>query len=650
MLRHPARLVLGLILVVTLVIGSLQLAKWRTFEYNGLDLAIYTNTVHNLAFGHGFASSIHDPSYLGDHLELGLLPVAALYRVAPSGLTLLWIQTLLITGTAWLVWLVLRHVGGWKVGLVGATLWLLHPFVWNVSLYEFHGIAFAWPVLWWSILAYQRHQRTRWWFALGVLCLLREDLPLLVLGWAVLAAVDRRGWRWWAPATLGGLAWFVIAQQIISAANPLETYKYLAFFRWAGDTPGEILTIPFRQPLVFLAHIFQPNNWVTTIGLLLATGGLAVGRPRLLIPTGLAYAQLLMLGAQPESILRLHYVVPFLPFLIWAATETWLAIRAREYFRRADPMIVMALTTALIIVGPLYAHLLYGPIELPWKPRIDSGASPTAVLQAAAAEVRPDDRVLTTFNFLPNLASRPTVYSLNYLYLGRRQYTEERYTIPTDIDVAVIDWQQLYQYQFLYRTTEYEGRTGAERIRDFLEDQGLTLAWWRDSVAVYRRGGTDDFIPTTRISVRDGAGQIYGPLTILRKPVVNPIVTQTIGRHVFSTVPVEFEWLRTKDNELPLSIRFTASQNNHIVWSSTRLIGQGVYPTVDWPVGSGWVTRYFLSLPEYLGGTIALKAEALELDGRYRLNRLRTFSPVIETTTSLGQIDLGEVTLPMDNP
>lgn len=649
MLRSPARLLLVVITVVTVVLGMVQFTKWRSFGYNGLDLAIYTNTVHNLAFGHGFASSIHDPSYLGDHLELGLLPIAAIYRVAPSGLTLLFLQTLIITGTAWLVWLVLKKIVGQRGAVIGAILWLAHPFVWNVGLYEFHGITLAWPVLWWSILAYQQKQRGRWWIALTILCLLREDLPLITVGWAVLAAVDRRGWRWWAPAAIGGLTWFIIAQQIISAANSLDTYKYLAFFRWAGDTPLEILTIPFRHPIVFLSHIFQPNNWVTTIGLLLATGGLSLGRPRLLIPTGFVFAQLLMLGAQPESILRLHYVVPFLPFLIWAAAQTWSDIRDRRRFARFDRMIIVALASVVVIVGPLYTHVLYGPLELPWRGRVGGGQSPTPILRAAASEVKPNDRVLTTFNFLPNLASRTTVYSLNYLYLGRRQYTEERYTLPTDVDVAVIDWQQLYHYQFLYRTTEFEGRSGAERIRDFLLDQKLTLVWWKDSVAVYRRAGSDTFQATTRISASQVDGQRLGPLVLLDQPIVNPSVTQNIEGQRFTTIPVQFEWLRHTTSELPISIRFTAKKNTREVWSSTRLLGQGEYPTVDWPVGSAWATRYFLSLPSALSGPVHLSAEVLELDGRYRLNRFRTFTPIIASERSLGVVDLGQITLPSNN-
>ncbi len=647
--RSASRLVLGLILIVTAILLTLQTAKWRSFGYNGLDLAIYTNTVHNLANGRGFVSSIHDPSYLGDHLELGLLPVAAIYKLWPSGLTLLFIQTLVITGTAWLVWLTMKSLLGWRGGLAAAALWLVHPFTINVALYEFHGLVFAWPLLWWSIAAYRDHHRWQWWLTLGLLCLVREDMPLVVLGWALLAAVERRGWRWWAPAAIAGLGWFIVAQHIIAAASPDQAYKYLAFYRWAGNTPLEILTVPFRHPVIFLSHIFQANNWQTVLGLLLAVGGLAVWRWRLLLPITFILAQLLMLGTQAESLLRLHYVIPYLPFLAWAAAEAWRDVRGRRRWVKLDPMIATALATVVLVVGPLYAHLLYGPFELPWRPRPDTGTSPTSILQAAAAEVRPTDRVLTTFNFLPALANRSTIYSLNYLYLGRRQYTEKRYTIPTDVDVAVIDWQQLYQYQFLYRTTLFEDRTGAQRIRDFLLDQNLALVWWADGVAVYRRDRTDDFVPTRRITIGQVAGDAYGPMTLLTLPTVNAAVRQTIGRESFTTIPVELRWLRQIESELPLSLRFSFVQDNRVAWTSTRLLGQGFYPAVDWPVGSAWATRYFLSIPAAIQGAGELRAEVVELDGRYRLDWQRKFSPVVRSATSYGTISLGQLTLPPNN-
>ncbi|GEM_PF-2226769 len=650
MSRLAPRLVLAFIVITALVFGTLQFLKLQAFGYNGLDLAIYTNTVYHLAHGQGFASSIHDPSYLGDHLELGLVPLALLYRLAPTALTLLWAQTIIITGTAWLVWLFLRQLLGWRAGLIGAVLWLIHPIVYNVALYEFHGLVFAWPLIWWSIIAYYQKQRWRWLISLGLLSLVREDMPLVVLGWGALAAVDRRGWRWWAPAFAVGATWFFIAQGIIGAHNPVQTYKYLVFYRWAGSTPWEIITVPFRHPIIFLSHIFQPGNWQTVLGLLVAGGGIVVCRFRRMIPVLIPAAQLVLLSAQPVGILHIHYTIPYLPFLIWGSAEAWLAVRERKLWGRYDRQMALAFATIVVIVGPLYAHLLYGPLELPWKKLGDRGQSQRAILAAAAAEVRPTDRVITTFNFLPNLANRDRVYSLNYLYLGRRQYSEIAYRLPTDIDVAVIDWQQMYQYQFLYRETLFERRTGAERIRDLLFDQKLSLVWWKDGVAVYRRGGTDDYAPTSRIPVTNPTGRSLGPITLLNAPNVRALASERIGDQTFATIPVSFEWYTAEKITTPLSIRFSLTQNQKTAWSSSRLLGDGVYPTVDWPVGSAWLTRYLLDIPRNISGQANLRADIIEFDGLYRLNRLRTFMPVIQKEKVLGRLTLGNVTLPANNP
>lgn len=649
MSRLAPRLVLALIALAALIFGALQFQKLHSFGYNGLDLAIYTNTVYHLAHGQGFALSIHDPTYLGDHLELGLIPIAAVYRFAPTALTLLWIQTIIITGTAWLVWIFLRRLLGWQAGLVGAALWLLHPIVYNVALYEFHGLVFAWPLIWWSIIAYHSQRRWQWWISLGLLCLVREDMPLIVLGWGLLAAIDRRGWRWWGPAFLAGAAWFVIAQRIIAAHNPDDAYKYLVFYNWAGSTPWEIITVPFRHPIIFLSHIFQPNNWQTALGFLVAGGGIVIFRLRRLIPLLIPAAQLLMLSVQPAGILHIHYTIPYLPFLIWGSAEAWQAIRSRQLWARYDHQMAVAFATILLIVGPLYAHLLYGPLETPWKTMTDRGQSQRAILAAAAAEVRPNDRVITTFNFLPTLANRDRLYSLNYLYLGRRQYSEKPYRLPTDIDVAIIDWQQMYQYQFIYRDTLFQGRTGAERIRDLLTDKQLDLVWWKDGVAVYRRGGRDTYVPTSRIPVTAATGQPVGPITLRTSPTIHALAEDRVGDERYSIIPVSFEWYTAEKISTPLSIRFSLVQNKKTVWTSTRLLGDGVYPSVDWPVGSGWVTRYLLNIPKAITGEATLKADIVAFDGVYRLNRLRTFMPVINEEKVHAQLTAGAVTLPNGN-
>jgi uncharacterized membrane protein len=89
MSRRLWLMIAGLTVIWVGLIFWLQWVKFNAFGYNGFDLAIYHQAVWSLAHGQGFASSIHNPSYLGDHMELWLIPLAGLYTLWGSPLTLL---------------------------------------------------------------------------------------------------------------------------------------------------------------------------------------------------------------------------------------------------------------------------------------------------------------------------------------------------------------------------------------------------------------------------------------------------------------------------------------------------------------------------------------------------------------------------------
>ncbi len=635
--------VLLLALGWSLFIGGRQWLKYGQFGYNGLDLAIYTQTTWSLSHGQGFASSIHDPSYLGDHLELWLAPVSWVYRLWPTALTLLWAQTLVLASAI----IPLAKLGyGYFRGrgaIIASLLFVVHPLLYNSALYEFHGLAFALPLLLWSIWWYRRKRWWPWLLSLIALMVVREDMPLLLIGWGVLAAVERRGWRWWAPAGLLGIGWSVAAQQIIAAHSLTGEYKYLAFYTWLGRTPTEVAAYPFRHPLLFLGHVLNIRNWQTVLGLFVSFGFLPILNWKKLWPLLLLGVQLVLLQAEPTSFLRLHYVIPYLPFLAWAAFETVEDVRRGQSLRRLDPFVRQSVVVVFLIVGPLFGQLVFGPAKWPWSSSPSYLASPDA-LRRAVALVKPADRVLTTFNLLPALANRRSVYSLNYLFLGRRQYSELPYALPIDVDVAVIDWQQLYEYQFFYRTTVFRGQSGPQRIAEFLERQRLSPVYVDDTVTVYRRqetwlpDGSSEKIATSAI-----VGQKLGPVEL-----VGSRVSLARDSQVFQSeqrLVITQEWVaRRTAVDRPITAEYQFSLHGRRVYTARRLLGQGPWPASDWKSGEARSTREYFSLPA-VQGIVSVHLRLLTVTGRQRLDRWATFRPVTERLEVLGQADLGSATL-----
>lgn len=641
MTRRTWMVVLTIMAAWLIAIAGLQWIKYHRFGYNGLDLAIYTQTIWALSHGLGFASSIHNPSYLGDHLEVWLVPVSWVYRLWPSALTLLWIQTLVLgSAVIPLAKLADRYFGS-RGAVVSAVVFAVHPLVYNPAMYEFHGLAFVLPILLWGIWWYDR-QRWGWWLAsLFALAAVREDVSLVLLGWAVLAAIERRHWRWWGSAAVLGLAWFGAAQAIIESHSLIGQYKYLAFYRWLGQTPAQMAAFPFHHPLVFLSHLFGPANWLTVLGLLLAAGFLSLLAPRRLWPLVFLTGQMLLLGDDAQSFLRLHYVLPYLPFLAWTALEGIDRLRRKSWAQ--DPLNRQATILVGLIVGLVYLQLLVGPAAWPWS-KASYQPTSAAALRQAVGQVGANDRVIATFNVLPNLADRQSLYSLNYLYLGQRQYSSTPYLVPTQVDVAIIDWQQLYEYQFFYKTTVFQGRSGPQRINDFLQQQGLSLVSQDGTVAVYRRGGQaieTSAVPTT---VPAPAIQRLGPIDLISPATMSVTAADNLQGTPPRQLAISQSWssVATAPDQ-PISVRYDFLQAGQVRWSTTRLLGQGPQPATEWPVGSAWSTTAWFAVP--LRGTVTVRETLERIRGLYRLDRWQTFRPHLTAVTKLGQVELGSMQL-----
>lgn len=627
---------LGLGGTFCVVIGALQWWKYTHFGYNGLDLGIYSQVVWSLAHGHGFASSIHDPSYLGDHLELWLIPLSVIYRWWSSPLTLLWSQTILLASAIVPLTLLAKKILSERATIWVAVLFVINPLLYNIAMYEFHGLAFALPLLCWSIWFYYEHRFGWWLISLLMILLVREDMPLVVAGWALMAAIDRRSWKWWLAPLVLAATWFPIAQIIIRQANHDGTYKYLAFYQWLGTTPSQMLTYPFRHPLNFASTVMSFNNLGTILGMMATVGFVCLFHPRRLWPLLFIVAQLLLSNASPSSFLRIHYTIPYLPFLAWAALEGYPNLLRHRVVTRLTMSGFGFFVPLFVILGPVYMSFIVGPGEQLW-PRANSvSATPSHYLQQALGDVQPTDRVLTSFAYLPVLANRPALYSLNYLYLGRRQYSEIPYTIPTDIDVAVIDWQQLYEYQFFYKTTVYRGQDGPQRIAAELEQQGLHLAHRYGTVDVYRRDGqvmdaeTNTVVTHATVTTTVDQVQLLGQPTVIRQPFD--------GHQTVVLVTSDWKSKQQKPDAF-VSLRLVVD-GAPTLSSLPQILGQGLTPSSEWAAGTTWLTTNTFIVPGKIPSGATMRLEVIRQQGVYRLNRLLTFRPFISNEKLLATVPL----------
>jgi len=127
----------------TLIFAALAFWKYFNFQYNALDLAIINQAVYLTSLGKFFASSIHPPTYLGDHFTPVLFLFLPFYFVFKHPLVLLVIQTIILAGCSWPIYLIAKNVLNKKWAILFALSWLINPFVQNINLFEFHFLPTA---------------------------------------------------------------------------------------------------------------------------------------------------------------------------------------------------------------------------------------------------------------------------------------------------------------------------------------------------------------------------------------------------------------------------------------------------------------------------------------------------------------------------
>ena len=262
-----------LALLGTLAYGLLGTQQFRNLVALSWDLGIFTQLAR--AYGELRAPIVpikgDAVNLLGDHFHPLLVLLAPVWWIWPSGEALLWTQALLFGLSAIpLTRLAIDRLGPWPGAAVGAA-YVFSFGLQHAASVQVHEIAFAVPLLAFSLTALLRGRMCAAALWAAPLVLVKEDLGLTVavLG-LVIALRGREHRRLGAVLAAWGGAWFVLATFVIlPALNTAGQYDYT-------DNLGSPLDV-----------LWPPVKWLTTAMLLALAGGIGARSPLiwLLVPT-----------------------------------------------------------------------------------------------------------------------------------------------------------------------------------------------------------------------------------------------------------------------------------------------------------------------------------------------------------------------------
>ena len=613
--ENLAKILKILIISYIIFVFAICLFKYFTFQYNGLDLAIFNQVFYNSSLGNLYQFTIHPTSYLGDHFELIIFLLVPFYSLLKSPVSLLLLQTLFLAFASIPLYLIAKkHLNPWPTLFI-LFLYLFNPVTLNINLFEFHALALAPFFVFWTFYFYDQNKFPPF-LAFAILSLLvREDVSFVIFMFGILALIDKKKIKWiLAPIVLAPL-YFFTALKIVSYFSASQSYKFLIYYQWLGQTPWEIFKNLFLKFPLVLEHVFNLANLELVLGFFLVFLFIPLCRPKYLLLALGAFLQIILGFASGELILRTHYGAIFLTAMTIAAifslkilTSNPKLINFSKKYKNLLPL--------LIIAGLVYNFLVLGPLP--------SFAQKIAALDYQEAKLKkifvnqipPGASVVATYDLIPNLSSRKQIYSLNYLFLGRQQYGAGDYKIPDDTQYLLINFDDFITFHLQYEkfSSPYYYK-GSNNLREIITGHDFKLKKAEKNLALWQKNLEKDNFSLY---------QIHESLPLQ----IDPSLKQKINH--------ELEFLALNKETETTSLYFqalTQIDKNYFIQINDKIypLGYGLYPTSEWQKKQ-IVQIIFFSLPEIK------ELKILDLAGGLELDSLGSVKNILDKAEIISQI------------
>lgn len=548
-----------------LTVCAVQL--WRLTHLNdtGFDLAIYSQVLWNATHGHGWFSSIQDHSYWSDHLEPVLWLYWPLMKLWWSPLWLLWSQTLIIASAVFPLYRLSRRVLSPYLALVIPLLFLIHPSTWNTATIEFHVLSLSIPLIMWAgVLLVEA--KVRWWqwaLILTPLALVREEMGLVVLGFGVLAAIKKRGWRWWVPAVVIGVSWSIGARLI--QAEFVDTYRYTYYFPWI-DLLAQGHLAAAASSIFHL--IFRLEVLRMLLEAVLAFGIIWVLSAEWVLPALPVIGSFIVLDANISNALVEGYHSSVVLALVFVALpfgldklQRWLKIQ-KHTFASLPVGVLLSILSVIQLSTWYFLWTVYPPQANQLKPE---------ELAMLLRPIQAQEGVAASAEFLPTLANRSVLQPTWYVFRGQDEFLTSTYVLDPEVNWIVFNTQEFLDL----RTQRDDFWEEHQRFLNLLNTQfapvdhlGSVILYQRTNQPTLRttvipllqeyQSGTVDALPTTDES---GDG-----LDVVDEFVVPGPDTHVVGNHLF----VDFflhrpeRWRQLEQQFITPIIRVTSSSGQSL--------------------------------------------------------------------------------------
>lgn len=575
-------IVVGLLLIYVVVFFSIGIWKYYNLKYDELDLAIFDQTMYNSVHGDWFANSIQQQNYTGDHFAPILFLLMPFYAMVQHPLTLVLLQLLGIAAAGWVLYKIVYQVLGKELyGILFVFLFVMNFTVQDMSLFGFHVLPFTILGIFGMYYFYQQSNYV--WYIISIIaCLLiREDVALLIIPWSIIPLLDKRSLKWWfVPFVMGGI-YFIGALKIISLFNISGGYKFLIYYGWLGDSFFGILKGFFLQPLNVLKHVLRFSTLEYTIGFLMPLFFIPLLGWRYLLPLVFIFASQVLQGLDPGNlVLQTHYGALFIPFIFLAALFGVQRLQSWKHFK---------IVVIVLVVAVVYSWIYVGPVKSVFAQITDTDSNNRSIVNSMVKQVPSDAGIITTSDVIPLFSRRNDVYSLHYLFMGKKQFSDQPYEIPTTVEYMLLNMQEFkfydYQTQLGASIAPFFGK-GDDRIREFLDQNNFSVVAYGGNYILFQKNTDKQPVLLYKNFDQDFSGN---NLDKHLGDSIDLVRMQTPSKISFGLRPIDLTFYTRKKMDRYAYIGFT-SGNKEVVYP----LGVGLLPVGEWSEGEYITLRYWI--------------------------------------------------------
>jgi uncharacterized membrane protein len=407
---------------------------------------------------------------LGFHVDPILALLAPLWMIAPSPVTLAFVQVVAVSlGALPVFWLGRRQSGSERTGAMLAVAYLLYPWVAWGALDAFHPVSLAIPLVLFCVW-FLVTDRLLAFAGCAVLVLLTGELMgILVAGLGVWYAVARGRRRAGLVVAATGVAWTVVALYLVIPWFSGGTSVYYGAFADVGGSPLGILQTAATDPLALVSASTRSDDLVYLFVVAAPLGGAFLLGPGLAAVASIPLAVNLLAGVAGTTDPHEHYVAGVIP-LMFAATAVGIGRLSPRSAGRVAGLVLVLCAAASVAVGPWPGVSMVQASR--WDP-LPTTAVRLDALDRAVARV-PSDAPVSATNRLGS-------------HLSARRYF---YSVPV---VGHAEWI-LIESADTWLPQRAGGYEDPERLRAFQKRIEQSAAWQKvsqeEGVLVFRKRGT----------------------------------------------------------------------------------------------------------------------------------------------------------------